>query len=126
MNLLVEQLIVGLFTSLIYLLLFFMRFKYLILLFLIGFLKHLLGYYVGLQDIYCNHHKPGTTAKVKLPELLFESFVEGLLFLIFGFILIKFNVNRNIIPFILGFTIHIISEFIGIHYIFIENRCKEM
>ena len=125
MNLLVEQLIVGLFTSLIYLLLFFMRFKYSILLFLIGFFKHLLGYYVGLQDIYCEHHKPGSTARIKLSELLFESVLEGLLFLIFGFILIKFNVNQNIVPFILGFTIHIISEFIGIHYIFIENRCKE-
>ena len=122
MNLLIEQLIVGLFTSLIYLLLFFMKFNYL---FLVGFFKHLLGYYVGLQDVYCNKHKPGSTAKITFLELLFESILEGLLFVFFGFILIKFNVNQNIIPFILGFTIHIISEFIGIHYIFIENRCKD-
>jgi uncharacterized membrane protein len=124
MSLLIEQLIVGIYTSLIYILLKPFGLEYFTLLFLDGFIKHLLGYYIGIQDIYCNKHKPGTISSVSIRELIIESICEGVLFIILGFIFINLGLNKYIVPYIIAFSVHIIVHFIGLHYLFIENRCK--
>jgi hypothetical protein len=124
MNLLIEQIIVGIYTSIIYILLKPFGLEYFTLLFLDGFIKHLLGYYIGIQDIYCNKYKPGTISSVSIRELIIESICEGLLFIILGFILMNLGLNKHIVPYIIAFSVHIIVHYIGIHYLFIENRCK--
>jgi hypothetical protein len=124
MNLLIEQLGVGIFTSIIYLLLLPFKLEYFTLLFLDGFFKHLLGYYLGIQTFFCDKHLPGTKSVVPFPRLIAECILEGLLFLSFGFLLVKGGMARNITPYIIAFSIHIIIDLTGLHTLFLQHRCK--
>ena len=139
----IEALVVGLYTTLIYYLfsLLNINLNIFILLFLIGFLKHFFGYYIGLHYYYCNYsekcknviinnHNNNDNNKNKYNSnsklLLIDSIYEGLIFIYFGSIL-KIIINNKIVLFyILGFFIHILSEFIGYHKYFCINKCKKM
>lgn len=82
--------------------------------FWIGFIKHFLGYYLGLQSIYCSHHgkEKSKITRVFLIDCLCEGIGFSILFYIF----------RN--AFMVGVIFHLLSEYIGIHKLFIKYRCK--
>jgi hypothetical protein len=82
--------------------------------FWIGFLKHFLGYFLGLQYLYCIHHgkKHNFITEYFIGECIWEGIGFNILFYIF----------MN--PFITGFTFHILSEYTGIHKVFIKYRCE--
>jgi hypothetical protein len=124
MNLLIEQIIVGIFTTIIYLFLLPFGLEYYILLFLDGFLKHILGHYLGIQSLFCNKYKPGSRSIVSFPQIILEAIIEGIIFVIFGLLLVKCGISHHLAPYIIAFSIHILTEFTGIHYLFIKHRCN--
>lgn len=123
MNLIIEALFIGLYTSFLSLfLLLFSKINIYIYLFIIGFLKHLIGYYIGLHYYYCiNNGKKS----VLISNIIFkDSIYEGICFIIIGIIVIRLlNLNLFLSLFITGFIFHIIAEYIYLHKYFIEYRC---
>jgi len=123
-KLLGESLFVGVYCCLIY---FFVSFavssNFALLLFVVGFLKHFLGYYLKIQDFYCATCVKGSKSYTTKQILLGESILEGVVFIILGFLLGVFIENRGVLMFLLGFLLHMIAEFTGVHKYFCKNRC---
>jgi len=120
----IESIFVGVYTCVIYLFLsYFISSNFILLLFVVGFLKHFLGYYLKIQDYYCatclKDSKSYTTKRL----LFGESILEGGVFVILGTLLKVFIENRWILMFLLGFLLHIIAELVGLHTYFCKNRC---
>ena len=133
MNIVFEALIVGVYSIINYLIISnILSFNNYTLLFIIGFIKHLLGYYSGLYKYYCINgkackevSKKYNSAYITNYELIIESLFEGLLFLFFGSILIYLKLNIIVIYFLLGFILHLLFEKLGIHTHFCKKRCKK-
>ncbi len=123
-KLLFESLFVGVYTCIIS---FFVSFvvssNFTLLLFVVGFLKHFLGYYLKIQDYYCASCVKGSKSYTTKQILFGESILEGGLFIIVGLLLKVFIENRWILIFLLGFLLHIIAEFVGVHKYYCKNRC---
>jgi hypothetical protein len=123
MNLIIEALFIGLYSSVLSLFLFlFPKINIYIYLFIIGFLKHLIGYYIGFHNYYCiNNGKKS----VLISNIIFkDSIKEGICFIMIGIIVIRLlNLNLFISIFITGFLFHIIAEYIHLHKYFIDYRC---
>ena len=127
-----ESLFVGIYTIFIYLLVqIFFKHNIYLLLFIVGFCKHYLGYFLGLHHYYCKYgyacmKNKHTTNKSFVISLFLESILEGFYFILVGSILYMFFLEKekhHLLFFgLLGFFIHIFSEIIGIHQIFCE-RC---
>lgn len=97
--------------------------NFIVLLFLIGFIKHFCSYYFGLQTYYCK--KKLNSAYIAISNnIIIESILEGLIFIYFGLLLTKIITNKYILIFILGFIIHIFAELYGIHNLFLKVNCK--
>jgi len=81
-------------------------------LFLTGFIKHLFGYLLGLQDVFCR-------CSIHYPflSLMRDCTLEGILFLIF------LQRSNTFTKFLFGFFLHIISEYLGIHKYFCKSYC---
>ena len=94
-----------------------------LLLFVVGFLKHFLGYYLKIQDYYCATCVKGSKSHVSTKILFGESILEGGLFIVLGLLLGVFIENRSLLMFLLGFLLHIIAEFVGVHKYFCKTRC---
>lgn len=95
-------------------------------LFIIGFVKHFLGYYINLHLLYCKYsyscnHK--NKIIYNFTDLIIDSIIEGILFIIFGNILQIIIINKYILYFIIGFSLHIISEIAGKHKFFCKKHC---
>ena len=95
--------------------------------FLLGFLKHYLGYITGLQTWYCEKrnreiNKTLVNVKAKAPTIL-QNVQEGIAFIILSFIIQKIFKIKDIyfIAFLTGFLLHLLAEFSGIHTIFCKN-----
>lgn len=129
----VESNLVGLFAvTLSYILysFFFSLKNDFIFFFIVGFLKHYLGYIIGLQTWYCEERNKRTktsvaTSVAKSPSLL-ENIQEGIAFVVISFIIRKFLKIKDIyfIAFLTGFILHLLAEFSGIHTIFCKNLYK--
>lgn len=120
MNLIIECLLIGLYTSLFSILLFF-KININIQLFIIGFLKHYLGYYIGIHDYYCSNKGKTKALKTKIVQ---DSIYEGICFILLGkTIIIIFKQNYIMSLFITGFIFNLISEYIYLHKYFYDNRC---
>ena len=95
-------------------------------LFIIGFFKHLLGYFF-IHRYYCQFGyacKDNNYLSVKSNKyILIESIGEGLIYVIFGMILIKYT-NTIVTMFMIGFLLHLIFEIIGVHKKYCQQRCK--
>lgn len=128
---LTEALVVGAYTTIIYVLLNFMLPESIIspvfVYFYLGFYKHLLGYYSGLHDYYCNsgdacihvrQHK-----KADGRYILIDSLLEGTIFVIACSIGMTKKINRYFNIFMIALFIHLIAEITGVHYIFCKYRC---
>lgn len=121
----IEAIIIGLYVSLLFNLIL-IYIPLFLKLFIIGFIKHSLSYYIGIQSYYCKLYKDNNYS-AKVPNLFMESIFEGLIFIYIGYILKYFinpDINNYLFPFILGFIIHIIADFYNIHKLFLLYNCK--
>ena len=122
MNYIFESLFIGFYTFI------FFNFtkinnKYLHI-FVLGFIKHLLGYYLRLHNFYCyskcNSNKIIYQYNIKI--LIYDSILEGLLFLS-SLLFINYNSKSY---FIFGILIHILFELLKFHKLFCKIRCTQM
>jgi hypothetical protein len=128
MNYIIEALLVGTYSALLYMLFSPFINNIFILLLVIGFLKHYLSYYIGLHTFYCRYGeacKKYNTYKLKENTfLLYESIVEALLYLLVGTVLYYTITNKSIyIFFLIGFILHILFEKLELHSKFCRERC---
>jgi len=121
-QLLLEAVFIGFFNIIIYYPLSFIN-NLVIELFMVGFMKHLISYLMGIQDYYCKTYIDNNYQSKPL-NIIFECLLEGLFFIYIGLLLSKLIDNRYLLLFLLGFFIHIISEFYGIHKLFLIYNCK--
>jgi len=133
MHFLLEAVLVGIYTFIIFLCIsFFPIHNIYVLLFFIGFIKHFLGYYLYFQQYYCNYGYACSSKKQKklvtpFAELVGESCIEGFACIGLGTLLLQIPYLRRrerIIFFLLGFILHIISELFGLHNYFCKNKCQ--
>ncbi len=139
MNYIFESIIVGIYSLILFLLLVNIPISISInnttvLIFITGFTKHLLGYLLKIHDYYCNYGYACSiiTQKPKKYEyksvnknIIIESILEGLLFILFYNILRHVcNIKNNLLNiFIIGVLLHIFAEKLGIHTLFCKNTC---
>jgi hypothetical protein len=127
MHYIYESLFVGAYSCILYLLVPISDTR--IALFVVGFLKHYLGNWLGIQDYYCNN---GYSCNSQHPSkylltqtaLILESVVEGGLFLILGTALLMLNKNMIVTYFLIGMLMHLLFEFSGAHQKICAYRCK--
>lgn len=93
------------------------------LLFVLGIAKHLLGYVVGLQSIYCQIHNNHTISQIAIIPTALDLIIEGLLYLGIGLGLFTIVKNKYIIAFLIGLVLHIGFELLGLHDYFLRTRC---
>jgi hypothetical protein len=133
MYLILEALFVGIYSAVLFRILFFLIKNEYSLLFTLGFLKHFLSYYVGIQSFFCNH---GYACKILShsdniyiatdKNLFIESFLEGLWFLTVGTLIFNSigKVKPFIVMFVIGFFTHLLSEKMKIHKYFCRHNCQ--
>ena len=133
MNYIIESILVGFYTSFIYLLFspFVKNFYFLLL--VCGFFKHFLGSSFGLWDWYCNNGEAclktlGQVQNYKSNTLYLirESIYESLIFLIVGFMFRPIIGNEIYLFFIIGVLLHVLGEKLGIHKSFCRNTCDKV
>jgi len=128
----VEALFVGIYTALLYLVLQQVApiQSAFLFLFLLGFLKHLLGNVLQIHSYYCKHGEAcaniNPLSKTSGPfepttQLIAESLAEGALFGSFSYTGLSVSPIRM---FEVGFLLHIAAEWIGYHAYFCRYRCK--
>ena len=123
-KLLLESLFIGVYVCVIsFFTSYIISSNFTLLLFIVGFLKHFLGYYLKIQDYYCNSCVKNSKSKVSTKILFGESILEGGVFIILGFLLGVFIENRSVLMLLLGFLLHIFAELAGVHKYFCKNRC---
>ena len=132
MNYIIEAIIVGLYTVLIYMI-FTPFIKNLnMLLLVVGFFKHFLGSGFGIHTWYCNNGE----ACLKLLSqdqyytantiyLIRDSIYEAIIFVIAGNIL-NYKLTNVYLFFMIGFTLHIISENLLVHKEFCRKTCNKV
>ena len=120
---LLESLFIGVYVCVIFFVVSYVFYSNLTLLFIVGFLKHFIGYYLKIQDYYCNSCINNSKSQVSMRDLFIESILEGGVFVIFGSLLKIFIKNQFLLMFLLGFLLHIVAEFVGVHKYFCKNRC---
>ena len=141
MNYIFEAILVGIYTSFIYLLFSpFIKNFYLLLL-VCGFFKHFLGSSFGLWTWYCNNGE--ACLKVLSQDqnyesntlyLIRESIYESIIFLIVGILFTSFlqSCKSFVIPkgvylfCLMGIILHIWGEYSGIHKRFCRNSCDKI
>jgi hypothetical protein len=134
-----ESLFVGLYCLFLYTILENLNLNKYYFLFIFGFLKHYLSYYFGIHDYYCNNGyacascasctscTSDNTNKISNTKyLLFDSILEGFLFIIVGHYILKIFVNRYLGFFVIGVFLHIFAELFFIHTYFCKHRCIEI
>jgi len=133
MNYIFEAIFVGLYTTIIYIVLSFSFFNFkniYMLLFLVGFIKHLFGYIFNLHSYYCKYGNAcinKTTSNSTEINVVIESLFEGILFIVLGYLLLissYLQKNKAFMFFCIGLSLHILFELLGIHNIFCRERCK--
>jgi len=123
MHYFIEAILVGMYSSIFYILVKPFIENTLLLFFTIGFLKHFLGYFIGLHTYYCYKYNPLVHCVIHttLLQLFMESIMEGLLFMALSNI-IKGDRIESI--FFIGVILHLVFEMMGLHKIFCKEKCK--
>ena len=132
MNVLFESLLVGIYACFIYLLFFpFVKNFYLLLL-VCGFCKHLFSFFFDITTWYCNNGEACVSVlsqdqsyEANSDNIIFESFIEALLFVLLGSILTNWVRNELLMIFLIGVILHITFESIGIHRLFCKTKCEK-
>ena len=134
-----ESLFVGLYCLFLYIILENINLnlnKYCFL-FIFGFLKHYLSYYFGIHDYYCNNgyacskcmcnSNSNNSKKISDTKyLLFDSILEGFLFIIVGNYILNCFTNKYLGFFIIGLFLHLFAELFYIHKFFCKYRCIDI
>jgi hypothetical protein len=139
-----ESIFIGVYTLIIYTLLnsFIINKNINMILFIVGFFKHYLGHYLHLHTYYCNNGYAcksnnnsnlssitGNLSIISNLDIFTESFFEGIAFIFIGKFIHTFLVtylktnNKFLLFFLIGFTLHMLSEILHIHTFFCNNRC---
>lgn len=133
MNYIIEAIAVGIYTGIIYIIFSSFSKNFYLLLLVVGFLKHLFGYYLGLHTLYCNNGE----ACIKVLNqsykyisnsynLVILSVGESIMFLIVGILLRPFFPDNLVyLYFGIGFVLHILAENFLIHNIFCNHNCEK-
>lgn len=122
MNYIIESIFIGIYSVIIFSIVYrFLKHPFYLVLFILGLLKHGLGYILGIQDYYCRTYK-NPTAKSTWPTI-YELFLEAFLFIIIGLLLAILIKNKYIIVFLTGIILHITFELVGLHEYFIKTHC---
>lgn len=122
-KLLLEAFVIGVYCMLLYMCLHPVN---ILVWFLFGFVKHFVAYYIGIHDYYCQHgYCPSCYNKSKSigTYIVFDSILEGFLFILVGLIVNIFTKYRYIAMFVMGFSVHIFAEIFQIHSYFCKHRC---
>ena len=105
--------------------------------FLIGYIKHILGYFI-FYDAYCNighacacsrkahalKNKSTYSAYIPFNELILQSILEGCLFMCGGWLGSLIGIkNTVIVSAVCGFALHLKFELLGIHMYFCSKYC---
>jgi hypothetical protein len=128
MNYIIESFVVGIYSVILYLITCnFIKNIYL-LLFLIGFFKHLFGFVFNIHTLYCNYgyaceKSYNRKYAIYSNKIWIESIIEGILYVFLGTILHKFIKNKIVVFFLIGVTLHIVFEILNFHKSFCKNRC---
>ena len=124
----VESLFIGFYSCCIYFIVHINSFP--LTLFIVGFLKHLLAYFIGLHSYYCKYgsackkYNKQTAAAIPLTILIGESILEGAFYVCIGLLLTLFLSNPYIIIFLIGLVLHESSETLNIHDAFCKTKCN--
>jgi len=88
---------------------------------IVGFIKHLFGYLLGIHQSYCGciHFKQS------FPALFIECLIESFLFLLAGLALHILIKNKILLFFSIGVLLHATVEFIGGHALFCMSKCGQ-
>ena len=120
---LLETVFIGLYSLVLYSILqFVIKKPFIYVLFILGVMKHSLGYFTGLQTLYCQTYN-GPDKFARLPTGS-DVFIEGLLYIVVGGVLTRFIRNPYIISFMTGAGLHLGFEAIGGHALFLRTRCE--
>jgi len=94
------------------------------LLFVVGFLKHILGYYLYIHEYYC---KLNGSFILPYKEIVFDSIIEGVAFGFIGIICYLFGITMNVvyIAFFIGSGLHLSMDWFGIHRRWRRKHCKQ-
>jgi hypothetical protein len=135
MNYIFESIIVGIYSVILFIIIsYFIKNKYFIL-FIVGFIKHLLGGYLNIHNFYCNYgyscylHNDCKNGKCYDDKkyLFLRSLFEGLLYLFVGSMLIElpFCLKNIYLYFLISFILHLFFEWLGVHKYFCKTYCKK-
>ena len=133
-----ETFVVGSYTVVLFVLLqqVFYSSDWNLFLFVLGFLKHLFGYLLGIQKFYCRYGyacqniKPKNKQNIKnnvdyVLEKTVESILEGIAFVVVGnSVLLSTKINKIYVVFATGCLLHIMGEISGVHKFYCENGCS--
>lgn len=126
-----EAILVGFYEVILYFIFsIFINNLYLLLL-VVGFFKHFFGYYLGFHKWYCNNGVACINANIIKNNyesisnnLIKNSFEESIIQLILGIFLSIFLTDLYLF-FTIGFILHIIAEYLGIHKQFCRKNCQK-
>jgi hypothetical protein len=128
----IEALLVGTYSTLLYLLYSpidnIFNNIYITLL-VVGFFKHYLSYYIGLHTFYCRYGEACKKYNLYIAKnnrfLLYESIFEAISYLLVGSIIYQCITNNKLyIFFSIGFILHIVFEYLQVHNRFCKERCS--
>jgi hypothetical protein len=129
MNYIIESILVGLYTCLIYLLFSPFIKNFIVLLLVVGFFKHFLSSSLGIHTWFCNNGEAclkvlsqDQNYSANTIHLIRDSFYESFAFLIMGFIFRPIIGNMYLF-FMIGVILHIIAEKLLIHKSFCKKTC---
>lgn len=132
MDIVTESVFVGIYSTCIYLAISpFVRDFYTTLI-IAGFLKHYLGYVFTIHDYYRNNcancvrnrHNKRVKYTATPDNLVAISLMESVAYLIVGLTLSMFISSPMLLYFFIGFCLHIVAEYAGIHGIFCTYFCN--
>ena len=135
MNYILESFFIGIYSVIILYICRPFITNYYVLLLVVGFLKHLLGYYLYIHQYYCNYgdtckkqHNSKKNYVATNYHIILDSLLESIMFLVLGSLLALILTNPKqiyIIFFFIGVLLHIIAEKVGIHALFCKTNCLE-
>jgi hypothetical protein len=126
--LILESIFIGFYSCCIYFIVRINSFP--LTLFIVGFLKHLFGYFIGLHSYYCKRgsackkYNKQDAATAPLAILIGESILEGAFYVCIGLLLTLFLSNSYITVFLIGVILHESSEILNIHDTFCKTKCN--
>jgi len=137
MNYIVESILVGVYTFLMYIVFSPFIKNFYVLLLVVGFMKHFLGSSIGLHTWYCNNgeaclkllHEEFSRSPNKYVAntiyLIRDSVYEAIIFIIIGTIL-SYKLTKGYLFFTIGLLLHILSEKLLIHKSFCKKTCDKI